>query len=179
MDPDPIIAVAHGRLASDTLRDIAPHLDIAKETRWLDDVERQDMEGVHAMPGAVALLTHLPGVSWAIVTSCGDALARARLTACGLPIPRKLIAAERIARGKPDPDGYLMGAKALGIAAGDCLVFEDAPPGVQAGLAAGCKVVALQTTYPAERLTEATRLVKDLSEVHIGRAKELFHVSLG
>jgi mannitol-1-/sugar-/sorbitol-6-phosphatase len=179
MDPEPIIAVAHGRRSRDTMRDIAPHLDVEKEVAWLDATERKDMEGVVALPGAVALLTHLPGVSWVIVTSSGDALARERLTVAGLPIPRKLIASERISKGKPDPEGYLAGAKALGIPPEECIVFEDAPPGVQAGLAAGSKVVGLATTYPADRLTAATRVVKDLSEVHIGRAGPLFHVLLG
>ncbi|GMV08751.1 MAG: hypothetical protein ABS52_02900 [Gemmatimonadetes bacterium SCN 70-22] len=182
MDPDPIIAVAHGRRTSDTLRDIAPHLDIAAEVQWLDEAERDDLDGVVAMPGAVAILTHLPGVAWAVVTSCGDALARARLEAAGLPIPRVLIASERIDRGKPFPDGYLAGARGLRLAPTDCIVFEDTPPGIQAGLAAGAQVVGLSTTYDAGHLTAATRVVRDLSEVHVGRAGAAtgdFHVLLG
>jgi sugar-phosphatase len=134
------------------------------------------------MPGAVATLTHLPGVSWAIVTSCGDTLARARLEAAFLPIPRVLIASERIDRGKPFPDGYLAGARGLHVSATDCIVFEDTPPGIEAGLAAGAQVVGLSTTYDGERLTAATRVVRDLSEVHIGRAGTAageFHVLLG
>ena len=188
MDPEPIIAVAHGRRSSDTLREVAPHLDIAAEVAWLDEAERTDMDGLTAMSGAVALLTHLPGVSWAIVTSAGDALARERLTVCGLPIPRALIASERITNGKPAPDGYLAGARALGIAPADCVVFEDSPPGIEAGLAAGARVVGIATTYPAERLARATRVVRDLSEVHVGRdhaasaglmGDSVFHVLLG
>lgn len=188
MDPDAIIDVAHGRRASDTLRDIAPHLDIAAEVKWLDETERADVEGVVALPGAAALLSHLPGLSWAIVTSSGDALARERLTVCGLPIPRVLIASERITNGKPSPDGYLAGARGLGLSASDCVVFEDAPPGIEAGLAAGAKVVGLATTYPANRLTRATHVVRDLSAVHVGHdhaatlaamGHEVFHVLLG
>jgi sugar-phosphatase len=188
MDPEAIIAVAHGRRSSDTLRDVVPHLDIAAEVAWLDETERKDMDGVVALPGAAALLAHLPGVSWAIVTSSGDALARERLAVCGLPIPRILIASERIANGKPAPDGYLAGARALGIDASDCVVFEDAPPGIEAGLAAGAKVVGVATTYSAERLTRATHVIRDLSAVHVGTdhaaapsllGHEAFHVLLG
>ena len=188
LDPDPILAVAHGRRSGDTVRAVAPHLDIAKEVAWLDDAERRDMDGVVALPGAVALLAHLPGVAWAIVTSSGDALARERLTACGLPIPRALIASERVSAGKPAPDGYVAGARALGIAASECLVFEDTPPGIKAGLAAGARVVAVATTYAADRLTEATCVVRDLSELHVGRdhsatptlpGSDVFHVLLG
>lgn len=188
MDAEPIIAVAHGRRSSDTMRDIAPHLDIGAEVAWLDEAERIDMDGVVAMPGAVALLSHLPGVSWAIVTSAGDALARERLAVCGLPIPRVLIASERISNGKPAPDGYRAGARALGIDPAECVVFEDSPPGIEAGLAAGARVVGIATTYPAERLSRATRVVRDLSEVHVGRdhgatpsllGNDVFHVLLG
>jgi sugar-phosphatase len=188
MDAEPIIRVAHGRRSSDTMRDIAPHLDVEAEVAWLDEAERTDMDGVVAMPGAVALLSHLPGVAWALVTSAGDALARARLTACGLPIPRVLIASERITRGKPAPEGYLAGARGLGLPPGECVVFEDTPPGIEAGLAAGCRVVGLATTYPADRLTAATRVVGDLREVRIGRdhgaaptafGNDTYHVLLG
>lgn len=188
MNGDAIVPIAHGRRASDTLRDIAPHLDIAAETAWIDDIERHDMDGVVAMPGAATLLAHLPGLAWAIVTSCSDALARARLEACRLPIPRVLIAAERISNGKPAPDGYLAGARALGIPPADCIVFEDAPPGIAAGISAGARVVALSTTFPVEQLTEATRIVRDLSEVRVGRdhgaqpvlgGHDVFHVLLG
>ena len=188
LDPDPIIAVAHGRRSRDTMRDVAPHLDVEAEVAWLDEAERTDMDGVVALPGAVALLSHLPGVSWAIVTSSGDALARERLSVCGLPIPRVLIASERISNGKPAPDGYLTGARALGIPASECVVFEDAPPGIAAGLKAGARVVGLATTYPADRLTEATHVVRDLSQVHVGRdhaatslipGNDVFHVLLG
>jgi sugar-phosphatase len=188
MDPAAIIPIAHGRRSRDTMREIAPHLDVDAEVAWLDEAERTDMDGVVAMPGAVALLAHLPGVSWALVTSAGDALARARLTACGLPIPRVLIASERITRGKPAPDGYLAGARGLGLPPEECIVFEDTPPGIDAGLAAGCRVVGLSTTYPAERLTAATRVVGDLREVRIGRdhgaaptafGNDTYHVLLG
>lgn len=188
LDGDAIVPLAHGRRSGDTIREVAPQLDLAAEVAWLDEAERGDMDGVVALPGAVSLLSHLPGVAWAIVTSCSDALARERLATCGLPIPRVLIASERIARGKPAPDGYLAGARALGIAPAECLVFEDTPPGIDAGLAAGCRVVGLATTFPAERLETATRVVRDLSEVRVGRdhgsaptlhAQERFHVLLG
>jgi len=179
MDASAIVPRAHGRRSSDTIRDIAPHLDVASEVRWLDDAERKDMNGVVAIAGAVTLLSHLPGVSWAIVTSSGDALARERLAVCGLPIPRILIASERIAQGKPAPDGYLAGARALGIAPAECVVFEDTPPGIEAGLAAGATVVGVATTFPAESLGRAARVVRDLTEVHAGRQGDRFHVLLG
>lgn len=55
-------------------------------------------------------------------------------------------------RGKPAPDCYLLAAARLGIPPANCTVFEDAIAGIQAGQAAGMRVVALTTSYPAEVL---------------------------
>lgn len=57
-----------------------------------------------------------------------------------------------ISRSKPDPEGYLLAAKRLGCDAEDCYVFEDSLSGLAAGMAAGCTVIGLTTTLPAERL---------------------------
>ena len=77
------------------------------------------------------------------MTSAPRALARARLRAAGIPTPGALVTGEDVASGKPAPDGYLLGAKRLGFAATDCLVFEDAAAGVEAAMAAGAGVVVI------------------------------------
>lgn len=56
---------------------------------------------------------------------------------------------------KPAPDIFLKAAQLLGVAAGECLVVEDAISGVAAGLEAGARVLALLTSFPAEELSEA------------------------
>ena len=76
----------------------------------------------------------------------------ASLQAAGLPVPESIVSADRVVRGKPDPEPYRRGAELLGLAPVDCLVFEDAPSGVQAGVAAGCRVVGVLGTTPAETL---------------------------
>ena len=53
-------------------------------------------------------------------------------------------------RGKPHPDLFLEAARRLGIAPANCIVFEDAPLGVEAARRAGMAAVALTTTLPAE-----------------------------
>jgi beta-phosphoglucomutase len=55
-------------------------------------------------------------------------------------------------RGKPAPDCYLMAAQRLGVPPAECTVFEDAIAGIQAGKAAGMKVIAIASSYPAEIL---------------------------
>ncbi len=57
-----------------------------------------------------------------------------------------------ITRSKPDPEGYLLAAKRVGCNPEDCYVFEDSISGLAAGMAAGCTVIGLATTLPAERL---------------------------
>ena len=52
-------------------------------------------------------------------------------------------------RGKPAPDVFIEAARRLGVAPADCLVFEDAPMGIEAAQAAGMRVVALTTSFQA------------------------------
>jgi sugar-phosphatase len=99
------------------------------------------------------------------VTSCSPALAAARLAACGLAAPRVCVTADEVARGKPDPEGYLRAAALLGVAASECVVVEDAPAGVAAGLAAGMRVIAVLTSHPRVALAGASAFVPDLTDV--------------
>jgi beta-phosphoglucomutase-like phosphatase (HAD superfamily) len=89
------------------------------------------------------------------VTSCTRALAEVRLRAAGLPIPAKLITSTDVVHGKPDPEPYLKGASVLGVAASGCVVVEDAPAGIQAGKAAGARVIGFSTTMARPLLEKA------------------------
>jgi sugar-phosphatase len=111
--------------------------------------EREDTDGIVEIAGARALLSSIPANRWAIVTSADEVLARNRIRAAGLPMPSVLVTADDVVDGKPSPDGYLLAAQRLGVAAKDCLIFEDAPAGVAAGTAAGARVIAV-----ASRLME-------------------------
>ncbi|MDE7426960.1 MAG: HAD-IA family hydrolase [Muribaculaceae bacterium] len=73
-----------------------------------------------------------------------------------------------VTRSKPDPEGYQLAAARLGCKPADCIVYEDSLAGLSAGNAAGCAVVALATTLPAERLHgKAHLVVSNLSEVPV------------
>lgn len=65
-----------------------------------------------------------------------------------------LITGDMVKNCKPDPEGYLMAADMLGLKPENCYVFEDSLQGIQAGINAGCKVVALTTTVARERIEE-------------------------
>jgi len=85
------------------------------------------------------------------------------LTAAGLHVPAVLVTAEDVAQGKPDPEGYLKAAAALGKGIRNCLVIEDAPAGVEAGQASGAHVLAVTTSHEASELGLADVVVPDLT----------------
>ena len=80
-----------------------------------------------------------PEGPWAVVTSAEKSLAEVRLRAVDLPIPKVLISADLVHKGKPDPECYLMAAGYLGVSPAECLVFEDAPAGILSALNAGIR----------------------------------------
>lgn len=63
------------------------------------------------------------------------------------------ISAEQVAHGKPAPDVFIAAAHKLGFEPENCIVFEDSQAGIDAGRAAGCFVVALETTEPRSKLS--------------------------
>ncbi|MGH9617472.1 MAG: HAD-IA family hydrolase [Acidobacteriaceae bacterium] len=166
LDPEHAVHLAHGRRAIETVRTLRPDLDDATELRYIEDLEVEDNEGLIVLPGVPELLAALPEGSWAVVTSATERLARSRMAHAGIIIPRHFVTAETVSHGKPHPEPYLRGAELLGVAAPECLVVEDAPAGVKSGKGAGCKVLAVLTTYSAETLTGADWLVPTLAGIH-------------
>lgn len=165
VDADDVLRACHGRRTEDTVADfIGPQQRSAAVAR-LQALELADLVGVTALPGAEHLLDGLPRDRWAAVTSGERALMSARLTAAHLPIPGTMVCAEDVAVGKPSPEGYLKAAAALGFDATRCVVIEDAPAGIAAGLAAGAQVLAVTTTHDAQQVSSASAVVSDLSAV--------------
>lgn len=141
---DEIIEISHGRRTQEIIQLFAPEgTDAARQAMEFETREANDTRDICAVPGALELLRWIPDGDWAVVTSAGRELALRRLSAAGLPLPRLLIAAEDVSRGKPHPQGYLLAIDRMRAHAGDCLVFEDAHAGILAAQAAGCDVVAI------------------------------------
>jgi sugar-phosphatase len=161
------VTIPHGVRAEDIVRHLAPHVDVAEGLHRIEQMEIADVDDIITLPGARDLLEGLPLERWAIVTSATDPLLKARLAAAKLPQPERLISANMVTRGKPDPQPYEMGAERLGVSPHDCLVFEDAASGVRAGIAAGARVVAVLGTTPEAELREAgaSWVVHSLAEV--------------
>jgi len=138
----------HGVRSVDTIARLGlPGIDAEAEAALIEIAEIADTEGIVEIPGAAAFVSSLPPDRWAIVTSASLELARRRLAAAGMPLPAVMITAEDVTRGKPDPQGYRLAAKRLGVDPADCLVFEDAPAGIGAGKAAGAEVVVITATH--------------------------------
>ncbi|MHA3722666.1 HAD-IA family hydrolase [Leucobacter sp. HY1910] len=158
MNADEILAVCHGRRSEDTLAEFLPAQEVPAALAELDALEHAYAGNVSALPGTHTLLTGLAAETrqrWAAVTSGGRQVMLPRLVAAGLPVPDVFVAAEDVSRGKPDPEGYRMAAAALGVAPQDCLVLEDAPAGIGAGLAAGAHVLAVATSHTEQELRDA------------------------
>jgi sugar-phosphatase len=169
LDVEAFLPTIHGVRAIDTVRRQAlPGVDAEHEAAAISQAEIEDVEGVAAISGAAKFLAALPAERWAIVTSAPRALALARLAAAGVAIPALIITADDVAQGKPSPEGYQLAAERLGVDVRDCLVFEDAPAGIEAGEAAGATVVVITATHAHPVATTHATMARydDLAPTH-------------
>ncbi len=147
--------VPHGERAIDIMRQLVPGIDLREGMQRIEDMELLDLADLKVLPGARELLESLPVAHWAIVTSATRRLLLGRLRAAGLPVPELIISADMVEKGKPDPEPYRRGAELIHAHPADCLVVEDAPSGVRAGVAAGCTVLGVEGTHPRAELLAA------------------------
>lgn len=144
LDIAEILRTSHGVQAGDTVRRFAPAgANVVSLTAELGAMERTRTEGIVEVPGAGDILRSLPSDAVALVTSADRILADVRMDAAGLAMPVTAVTADLVTRGKPHPEGYLRAAELLGVAPEEAVVFEDAPAGIAAGLAAGIRTVAV------------------------------------
>ena len=124
------------------------------------------------LPGVLDLVENLKRSG--IPISLGSSTSRKNIEVCfqstGLDLyfGPHYIGAEDVTRGKPSPDVFLKAAEKIEREPANCLVIEDAHVGVEAGLAAGMKVIAVTTTHPQESLanTGAHLIVDSLAVVN-------------
>lgn len=168
LDVEAFLPTIHGVRAEDTIRrQNIPGIDVDMEVRWVENAELHDVGGIVPIGGIIEFLASLPADRWAIVTSATKELATRRLNAAGIPAPVNFITAEDVKRGKPHPDPFLLAAERLGVPAGDCLVFEDAPAGISAAEAAGADVMVIKATHQ-HPLETAHPAIHDYATIEIG-----------
>ncbi|GKX54139.1 sugar phosphatase [Leminorella grimontii] len=171
LNPKEVLDFIHGKQAITSLRHFMAGYsdeDIQREFKALEHQETVDTDGIVALPGAVALLNRLNelGIPWAIVTSGTIPIAQARSRAAGIPLPEVFVTAELVARGKPEPDAYLLGAQRLGFLPQECVVVEDAAAGIASGLAAGCQVIAVNAENTPD-LARVDRALASLEQISV------------
>lgn len=124
-------------------------------------VPAEAREAVHAAAEAVAV---------AVVSGSARAEVEPVLAAAGLTdAVRLIVSADDIERSKPDPEGYLLALRRLGLGPDDAVAVEDSEAGVAAAKAAGIYCVAVTTTLPAGRLSEADELAERVDQDLISR----------
>lgn len=178
LDRDTVLRTVHGRQGWQSMAILLPDRDAAanqKENAQMLARESRDVDGVIAILGAAELLRSLKGLPHAVVTSADVALMTARMGAAALTIPELRITAESVSRSKPDPEGFLLAASALGFDPAGCVVFEDSEAGIQAGLAAGMRVIGVGRIAAAH---QPTYHVDDLTQVSITPNDDGFEIQL-
>lgn len=122
-----------------------------------ESTEYESTMPLPAMPGSLEFLNRLKknGVQIGLVTSSDNTKVERAFKLHRLEkMFDTVVTADRITKGKPDPMCYLLAANDLGVSPADCLVFEDSFAGIQAGTAAGMRVIGLSTTNPEESLKD-------------------------
>lgn len=170
----------HGMRTSETFKKYLSHVDDSGNLASAAfDVSILKDYGHLARPivGGAQLIQSIPRDRWCVVTSGTSGIAfewfDRVLIPNGLPKPEVFITAGDVTKGKPHPEPYLTGAAMLSLKlpkpVTKAVVFEDAPTGIKAGLAAGFPVIGIMSTFDAKTLYDSgvTYAVKDLSHVTV------------
>lgn len=138
----------------------------ARQVNFLKILEEASLP---PFPGALELMSAAlarEDFRVAIATSSTRSKSEAVLQSAQIPYKEMVyITGSQVKNKKPDPELFLIAAKGIGLSPQDCVVIEDAPNGVQAAHAAGCKCIAVTNSTSAENLAQAERVVFALSEV--------------
>ena len=124
--------------------------------------ELLELLAAHGVPCAVASSTHRENVEVVF-----DVIGLRRYFSA-------VVTGEDVRQGKPDPEVFLTAAGRINRRPAQCVVFEDAHVGIEAGLAAGARVVAVATTNPLEALGAADLAVGSLGDVDWDSIEALF-----
>ena len=166
MQAGQFFAATAGRSNAEILRDLFPQRSVEEHVAMADEKE--------------AIYRELAAHSLALIDGAQAFVERARGAGCKLAVctastlPNMALAFELHGigdwidtvtspadglRGKPHPDIFLEAARRLGVTPQECIVFEDAPLGVEAARRAGMRAVALTTTLAAEAFASFPNLI--------------------
>jgi HAD superfamily hydrolase (TIGR01509 family) len=149
----------------------AEQLKLATAARQDNFLTILEKESLKPYPGVLELMhTALNHKNFrlAIATSSTRAKSEAVLQSANIPYKQmRYITGDDVKNKKPNPELFLVAAQALKISAYNCVVIEDAPNGVQAAKAAGCKCIAVTNTSSPEKLSQADLIVNTLTQINL------------
>ncbi|GAA3848087.1 HAD family hydrolase [Streptomyces phyllanthi] len=122
------------------------------------------------VPGVVGVLEKLVAdeVPYCVASSGSHERIRVGHRATGLDRwfgDELVFSAQDVGRGKPAPDLFLYAAERMGVAPERCVVVEDSPAGVRAGMAAGMDVYGFTAMTPADKLPGTRGYFSDMGEL--------------
>jgi beta-phosphoglucomutase len=168
------------------LRDHGVALPEAEISRMIESktalVQQTFAESVQPMPGTAALIRAAAAAAVPMAICSGALRHEIEMAAQAVGVRdyfTTVIAAEDVAHGKPDPEGYGLALGELSRLAGRTLrkyrsvVVEDAPAGIEAAKAVGMKVLAVTNSYRADALEKADRIVASLADVTLASLDDM------
>ena len=90
---------------------------------------------------------------------------------------KAIVSADDVNRSKPDPETFTKGAQLMGVDAADCIVFEDAPKGVEAAQNAGMSCLVLTTMHEKEEFAQYNNIIGFVEDYTQTSVEELLAVS--
>ncbi|MFL6709011.1 MAG: HAD family hydrolase [Massilia sp.] len=167
IDADEFFRTTAGRQGKEIIRSrLGEDLDDAEVKRLNLEKEAvyRELYGPHrkTVNGFDALIKAAKEAGIKLAVATAAPVGNIEFTLDGLDLRRHfdaIVGAADVARGKPHPDGFLLAAEKLGAAPPECIVFEDAPLGVEAARNAGMRCVVLTTTLPAEAFAQFDNVI--------------------
>ena len=166
----PFIGTGENRFLGGVAEKFGVYLDIERDKARTYAIYLELIRGrLHALPGVFDFIAECRArrLKLAVASSADAVKVQGNLHEIGLAPETfdTIVNGSQVERKKPAPDIFLTAAARLGLAPAACLVVEDAVAGVAAARAAGSRCLALTTSFPAERLTEANWITANLAHV--------------
>lgn len=177
----PVFQAFLGKKASEILHQLVPgiteqQIETSLQKRDVLLAESLHEKGLKTTPGFMnfLLLLQRKGILVALATGAG----RKKLEAVCKYVPLKdyfpiIVTANDVARGKPNPDLFLLAAEKLGVDPKECIVVEDAHNGIVAARASGMKAITITTTHPRDELQNADKIIDSFDELTIEDLEKL------
>ncbi len=163
-------------LGEDTSQELIEAISREKEEGFRQRIGQH----IQPLPGVIALVKSLKEHEFKMALASSAPMANIELLTRSLGIDscfQAIISDKDVTKGKPDPQGFELAARKLGVEPANCIVIEDAVAGVTAAKRAGMHCLAVTNTHPADSLAAADLIVDTLEEVSVNDLEELIKPS--